>query len=125
MSERATFIVGEREVVEEEDDIPDMEEEGLEDEDDAAVAAPKVATPTSGIIDGRCVVTLAHGLSADLCYSRVVKSKSQRETSCKSVPMTSSSLMTSITRHQDCGSSATTRFVQALPANRYVVDRAL
>ncbi|GJE92734.1 autophagocytosis associated protein domin-containing protein [Phanerochaete sordida] len=34
------------------DEIPDMEEEGLEDEDDAAVAAPKVASPAAGVIDG-------------------------------------------------------------------------
>lgn len=36
------------------DEIPDMEEEGLEDEDDAAVAAPKVTSPVVGVIDGRC-----------------------------------------------------------------------
>lgn len=36
------------------DEIPDMEEEGLEDEDDAAVAAPKVISPVVGVIDGRC-----------------------------------------------------------------------
>lgn len=35
------------------DEIPDMEEEGIEDEDDAATAAPKLASPTAGVIDGR------------------------------------------------------------------------
>lgn len=39
------------------DEIPDMEEEGLEDEDDAA-AAPKVASPAAGVIDGRCASSL-------------------------------------------------------------------
>lgn len=38
------------------DEIPDMEEEGLEDEDDAAVAAPKVTSSAPGVIDGRCVI---------------------------------------------------------------------
>jgi ubiquitin-like-conjugating enzyme ATG3 len=33
------------------DDIPDMEEEGLEEEDDEATAAPK---STPGVIDARC-----------------------------------------------------------------------
>ncbi|KAI0339927.1 hypothetical protein BDW22DRAFT_1431406 [Trametopsis cervina] len=33
------------------DEIPDMEEEGLEDEDDAAVAAPKKPAAAAGVID--------------------------------------------------------------------------
>lgn len=51
------------------DEIPDMEEEGLEDEDDAAVAAPKVSTPTTGIIDGRYVTSCSFlSLSDPLDY---------------------------------------------------------
>ena len=37
------------------DDIPDMEEEDLEGEDEAAVVAPKSAEPASGVIDARFV----------------------------------------------------------------------
>lgn len=33
------------------DEIPDMEEEGLEEADDEATAAPKSAPPTTGVID--------------------------------------------------------------------------
>lgn len=37
------------------DEIPDMEEEDLEGEDEAAVAAPKTAAPSPGVIDARFV----------------------------------------------------------------------
>lgn len=36
------------------DDIPDMEEEGLEDEDDEATAAPKTSAPA--VIQPKCVI---------------------------------------------------------------------
>ena len=96
------------------DDIPDMEEEGLEDEDDAAVAAPKAASLTAGVIDGRCVAGLALGLCANSSIPRAVKLKLRRETFCKYELTMYSFPTTSTTRHQDCGLSATTRFVRAM-----------
>ena len=39
------------------DDIPDMEEDDLEEGDDDATAAPKVSViPVSGVVDARYVV---------------------------------------------------------------------
>jgi ubiquitin-like-conjugating enzyme ATG3 len=51
---------GEPEEIPDIDEIPDMEEEGLEDEDDAAVAAPKTTSPAPGVIDGRYIHSSLH-----------------------------------------------------------------
>lgn len=53
------------------DDIPDMEEEDLEGEDDAAVVAPK----PSAVIDARCVVYFSDRRSYLFCFSQVEVAK--------------------------------------------------
>ena len=77
---------GEPEEIPDIDEIPDMEEEGLEDEDDAAVAAPKIASPASGVIDGRYV----HPNIRDEFKTRIYASQPSR--SCERQPSASTNL---------------------------------